>query len=163
MATQRGKLRSIEIAGRPPEDPERAIRREELLRLEIRHCADVMLRLVQWGVTLQIAVATITFYARREIKADLATLHHSQTSLLPWDIHIIGTLFLAMLAAMFTLILWLAQKRRMMYRWRLYDLSDKLIDESRPTKHGNWIYPVMFWSFPLVDILIRAYYSWIVP
>ena len=140
---------------------DRRYRTEELLRTEIRHSADVILKLVQWGVTLQVAVATIIFYGRREIKADLATLHIPTGALLPWEIHLIGTLFLVMLASMFTVLLLLTQRRRVFYRTKLYELDDKLIKEGRPTTYTNWIYPPMFWSFPAVDLIIRVYFAYI--
>jgi hypothetical protein len=131
---------------------------EEFLRDEIRHTADVMLKLVQWGITVEIAVSTLIFYARREIRSDPFLAHLPSGALLPWRVHIIGTAFLTMIAIMFTVLLFLVQRRRMYYRQKLYRLPNKLIDEIEPTKYGNWIYPLMFATFPAFDLAIRAYY-----
>jgi hypothetical protein len=137
---------------------EHGSRTEEILRTEIRHAADVMLNLVKWGITVEIAVSSLIFYARREIRSDAFLSALPKNAPLPWRVYVIGTLFLTMLALLFTILLWLVQRRRMHYRRMLFKLPNKLVDEAAPTKYGSWIYSLMFWSFPAFDLAVRAYY-----
>jgi hypothetical protein len=147
--------RNIEPTSPSPDSKDGdAFKVEKFLRDEIRHEADVILKIVQWGITVETAVLSLIFYARRDIRTDLAT-HVLPNGLLPWRVHLVGTFFLLMIAAMFTILLLLVQRRRMFYREKLYKLPDHLIGEMKPTKFSSWIYPLMFLMFPLFDFVVR--------
>ncbi|MHB8270305.1 hypothetical protein [Bradyrhizobium sp.] len=132
---------------------------EAILREEIRALRELWMRILQWGVTVMIAAGSIIFYARRAIKEDFTVAGKLKLGEpLPLTHHLIGTVFLILLAYVFSVLSGLASRRYRSYFDQLIRKSTSGVDDIIASGHSRWIIPWIFWLFPLFDILLRVYY-----
>jgi hypothetical protein len=116
------------------------------------------MRILQWGITVITGASSIIFYARRSIKDDLvASTALKAGEPLPLKIYLIGTVFLFLLAFVFTVMSGLASRRYRAYVGQLPQFNRSNIAEPTPSGHSLWILPWLFYLFPLFDVLLRIY------
>jgi|SRR5450631_3358170 hypothetical protein len=132
---------------------------EQILREEIRSIREMYFRMIQWGVTVLTAGLTIVFYGRRAFRddfVDAGALKVGQQ--LPFKYYIVGTIFLAMIAFIFSVLTITAIKRLASYRRQLNQLSAPTIVEPPASRFTRWLFPVLFFLFPAFDLAVRIYF-----
>lgn len=135
------------------------INREEMIRVEIRHSMDMMLKVIQWGVTVLIAIQTANYYIRKDfierlIKSKILPEH---SMLLPFKYHVIGTFILIVMALIFY-----GLNYRTSQRYRLYKKELIIYGRSgvKDQKISWWLRPMLqmlFFTFPIMDLGIWIY------
>ena len=139
---------------------------EKFLRDQMRSIIPVTVSLAQWGVAVLLAFQGALFFVRRETKEALGL---GPTELLPLHRYLIGTVILLVIAILFhTLSNWVGRR----YRHHLKEFQNLPIRYPDFYKEKGDLYPfypkdsprviirVLFYFFPLLDILIYAY-SWL--
>ena len=75
--------------------------KEKILREELRVLRDSMLRTMQWAVTILASLQTAIFFVRKSVFQRYVAINHlpnNSASGLPISMHLIGTVFLLMIA-----------------------------------------------------------------
>jgi hypothetical protein len=152
-------------AASPHQSPEAQLRCEEMLRNEVRNYQQLLLRLLQWGVTLIASLQTAVFFIRREMLAALIEANKlpKGTLSLPWKGHLIGTLFVCVAALMFSYLTVRTVLGAQYYREQLKDFSfsgikDLPIADHRGRRKFIRIAIIgMFWVFPVLDTLFWVF------
>lgn len=132
---------------------------EELLSEEVRAASDTGSRMLQWGVTLMITLQTALFFVRQDVVNRLVGAKQLPAgSEVPLQRYFMGTAFLMLIAFILAKL-----TARSLHQYRHY--KEQLIKcrtsgvSDLPIKHtGRWAY-VLYFIFPLVDLLSRGYIS----
>lgn len=134
---------------------ERAQKREEWLRAELLVNRQLINRTVAWGVTVLTAVEGFLCNLRINIKDHLLANHQLQPGqMLPFFRWCVGSLFLAMLATIFSILIRHVQNRHREARQQLAkDSYTGIIESPIPQWLRFWLVFVFF-LFPLVDLII---------
>jgi hypothetical protein len=133
---------------------------EEIVRDELKSLRDLSLRLAQWGVTVLAALQMVLYYVRNDVYARLLEAKAIQPGdLLPAGYYFTGTIFLVIVATIFTLFLYLLTNSYRYYRGLLgNEVSTTVaVPASRLSKVTRYLILLLFYVFPLIDILIRAW------
>jgi hypothetical protein len=131
---------------------------ELILREEIRSIRELWMRILQWGITVITGAGTVVFYARRAIRQDMVDSHVLKLGEpLPFKVYIIGTVFLLLLAFIFTELSKLASSRYRSYVGQLPQINKSGIYDLPGTGKSVWILPWLFYIFPAFDLLLRIY------
>jgi hypothetical protein len=118
---------------------------EAILREEVRALRELWMRILQWGVTVMIAAGSIIFYARRAIKEDfVAAGKLNPGEPLPPKFYLIGTVFLILLAYVFSVLSGLASRRYRSYFDQLIRKATSGVDDIAASGHSRWIIPWIF-------------------
>ncbi len=128
--------------------------KEQWLREEIRTTRATAMNLIQWGVTVLAAIESSLYYARRDVAEHLVKVGSLPANgLLPWPRWFLGTLFLTVIAYIFTSLLRYTQKKHVVYRKQLIGMKPSYSGiEEGPTGSRLHMFPhVMFFLFPLFD------------
>lgn len=131
--------------------------KEELLSEEVRAAGDVASRFLQWGVTLMISVQTALFFVRHEIlSASIDAQKLPKGSELPIGRYIFGTMFLAYLALILSLL-----TARLNAQYRNYKTQLIACRESGsgikdlPIKRKGRLAYALYFSFPVIDLAVK--------
>lgn len=142
--------------------PELQREKEKLLWEELRDLRDVALRLLQWGVTVLASLQTAIFFLRKDVyermlaSKELTPDHH-----LPWNRYLVGTVFLFILASIFTYLLILVGNRYRKLREQLVATNLYQIEHGDAKKSARWVTVLVFFIFPLLDVFVRFYFNFI--
>ena len=136
---------------------------EEVIREELRALREIILKLLQWGVTLLASLQAAFFFLRREYLAyqiDNGMLQKGQP--LPLKGYLGGTVFLFCIAIICTLITSYAGKQFRGYRMLLEEHRTSKINDPasspRTRKTMRVVVYCMFFFFPIVDLIFRLIY-----
>jgi hypothetical protein len=134
---------------------------EELLRDEVRAVSAATQGFVQWGLTLQVSLMTALFFIRKDLAGEYVQAGLIKSGQpLPLDRYLVGTGFLLIIA----LLLWRISLRHAEqyrnYKNQLIDVAARGsgIRELPVIRTGRWM-NLLFFTLPLVDLLIRVYIS----
>lgn len=133
---------------------QRELEQERMLREELRALQFIIVRVMTWGVTVLVSVQTALFFVRRDVAHAEAT--NSVTLEIPLNRYLLGTFFLTLLATIiFRLWLYVSTRLRH-YRKQLENCPSGIIE--LPVRNGSrpWV-ALIFYIFPMVDILARIY------
>lgn len=135
--------------------------KDQILREEIRHVRDLILRLIQWGVTVLIAIMTATYYIRKDILYRLMETEKlpKNTVFLPWGIYGIGTIFLTIVAIIFSLITFVSINRFNNYKNQLLNMKNLDIIEKPSSTIAIIFIIFLYFLFPIIDICVRFYFT----
>jgi len=147
---------------------------EEMLREEIQSLRDVLFRLVQWGVSVLVALQTALYFVRRDVikslidrelapnvtmKQAVETLVKAEKlaaeALLPWWRYIAGTCFLLFVSLVFAGVTIYGTKQ---YRHARSELAKHVTSGITPPQTSNvplMLIVLMFLFFPLFDVFVR--------
>ena len=136
---------------------------EEIIREELRALREIILKLLQWGVTLLASLQAAFFFLRREYltyKVENGLL--PKGSFLPLKAYLGGTVFLFLIAVICTLILSYTGRQFRGYRVLLEKHRTSTIIDPASTPRARNIMRVviygMFFFFPLIDLVFRFVY-----
>jgi hypothetical protein len=132
--------------------------KERWLRKELRATRKLIMTQLQWAVTVLAATELNLYYIRRDIRQHLVDEKIiSPIQLVPFFRWFLGTLFLIVLAYIFSRYSSRLVKRHEMYRKQLHAMNPSYsgIDESIPVggKLAKIFY-YLFYAFPLFDLII---------
>jgi hypothetical protein len=131
---------------------------EQILREEVRSIRDLTFRMIQWGVAVLTATLTILFYGRRAFRDDFVASHVlKEGQQLPLEYYLIGTVFLAMIAGIFSFLTYLAQSRTAFYRRQIPAISTSGIVDPNPQPRARLWLALLYFLFPAFDLLVRFY------
>jgi hypothetical protein len=132
---------------------------EELLSEEVRAAADVGTRILQWGVTLMITLQTALFFVRQDVlKRYIDAGKVPMGSELPLPRYVMGTAFLVIVAFVLAKLTARSMEQYRNYKSQLIKCRTSGVVDL-PIKHtGRWAY-LLYFIFPMVDLLSRAYIS----
>ena len=145
-------------------DLERAKYREQWLRTEIQTVRALTFTLIQWGVTVLVAVQTSLYYLRRDIATHLidgGTLHKGD--IIPWPRWFAGTLFLVFLAVVFSGLVRYLTEKLISYRKQLIAMNPSysgIIEVQPPTTGWTSVTYMLFYVFPLIDQIFYLAFSY---
>lgn len=147
---------------------------EEMLREEIQSLRDVLFRLVQWGVSVLVALQTALYFVRRDVikylidrelapnvtmkqAVDALVNAHKLAAegLLPWRRYIAGTYFLLFVSLVFAGVTIYGTKQ---YRHARGELAKYCTSGIAPPNASNVplaLILLMFLFFPLFDVAVR--------
>jgi len=130
---------------------------EEIIREEMRALREIILKLLQWGVTLLASMQAAFFFLRREYSQTLP-----QGSFLPLRAYLGGTLFLFALAVICTLLLTYMANQYRSY-WELLEehRTSKIKDPEIGPKTRKFMRLAtfgMYFFFPTIDLVFRFVY-----
>jgi len=130
---------------------------EELLSEEVRAAEDVAARMMQWGVTLMISLQTALFFIREDVlKQYVDAGKVPMGSELPLPRYFMGTAFLLIVAIVLSRLTARSIKQYRNYKEQLIKCRPSGVIDL-PIKHtGRWSY-LLYFVFPAVDLLSRAY------
>lgn len=154
--------------------PSECLSKEEMIREEIQSLRDVLFRLIQWGVSVLVALQTALYFVRRDVikslidrelapdvtmKQAVATLVSANKlaveGLLPWKRYIAGTYFLLFVSLIFAGVTIYGIKQ---YRHARSELARHAISGITPPDVSNVplvLIVVMFLFFPAFDVAVR--------
>ena len=137
--------------------------KEEIIREEIRALREIMLKLLQWGVTLLASMQAAFFFLRREYlnyQIDNGLLPRGAA--LPLKAYLGGTVFLLAIAIICTLLLTYVGREFRGYRALLeYHRSSGITDPYRSRRTRGAIRVLtfgMYFFFPAIDLAFRFVY-----
>ena len=132
--------------------------KEDWLRQELRSSRTLMTSLMQWGVAVLAAVESNLYYVRMSVMRHLFDADRLKVDeLLPFPRWLIGTLFLSLLAYIFSQYTKRTVLHHLAYRKQLLSMTPSYsgIEEPIPTGgHINRIHYYLYFAFPLFDILV---------
>jgi hypothetical protein len=150
--------------------------KEEILREETRSLRDLNFRMVQWGVSVLVALQTGLFFVRKEIISNLIdrevtpgeakrvaveSLVHSgklaKGGVLSLKTYLVGTTFLLAVACIFIALTLYVSTRHRFYRDELKGCKEALVGSPEPYTPIRWILMGMFFFFPLFDLVARCF------
>lgn len=136
---------------------------EEIIREELRALREIILKLLQWGVTLLASLQAAFFFLRREyLTYEIDNGLLAKGSFLPLKAYLGGTVFLFLIAVICTLIVSYTGKQFRGYRLLLEKhRSSNIIDPaSSPRARSVMRFVVygMFFFFPVIDLVFRFVY-----
>jgi len=136
---------------------------EEIIREEIRALREIILKLLQWGVTLLASMQAAFFFLRREYltyQIDNGML--ARGSYLPLKAYLGGTGFLFALAMICTIILTYTGKQYRGYQKLLKDHRESDIQDPSTSPRARSAMRVivygMYFFFPIIDLVFRFVY-----
>jgi hypothetical protein len=140
--------------------------KEDWLRQELRANRTLMTGLLQWGVGIIAAVQLNLYYLRMAVVKHLVELKQLQPDeLLPLPRWAMGTLFLVLLAYIFSSYMRRLVDRHVIYRTQLQSMSPSYsgIEEKLPIGNLSRIHYLLFYAFPVLDLVSWAlfYAQWI--
>jgi hypothetical protein len=131
--------------------------------------------MVQWGVSVLVALQTGLFFVRKEIVSNLIdrevtpgaakkvaveSLVHSgklaDGGVLSWKTYLVGTTFLLAVACIFMALTLYVSTRQRFYRAELKRCEEALARSPEPYTPIRWILMAMFFFFPLFDLVARC-------
>lgn len=135
--------------------------KEELLREELRAVADVLMKLLQWGITLMVSLETALFFIRREVL--LGEIQSGRLKpgeeLQPYRYYM-GTAFLCFVAFVMISFTLYNSARYRHYRSQLSQVGDSGITDYVPPRFVRPLIRVLivllYVAFPIIDILVRV-------
>jgi hypothetical protein len=131
--------------------------REEILREEIRALRDVGLRLCEWGITLLATLETALWFVRQELRTTMiATGMLDKASPLPWELYLLGTIFLFLVSGIFIMLMMGVSVTSRGYRRQLVKRIESGIKELPLRKSSRRALVFMFLIIPIVDLCFRA-------
>lgn len=133
---------------------------EEIVREEIRALREILLKLLQWAVTLLASLQAAFFFLRREYLAyqvDNGLL--PKGSFLPLKSYLAGTGFLFSLAVICTLIISYVGSQyrsyqRLLREHRISSINDPTISPKLRGVMRVIVYGILFF-FPVIDLVYR--------
>jgi hypothetical protein len=132
--------------------------KEEIIREEMRAASDMMLKLCQWAVTTLIGLQTAIFFLRSSvIERMLANGELPKGEPLPWNMYLMGTFILAVVAGIFSAMTLLAGKQYRHYHLLLMANNQSGLPVPPPTNLGRILIFALYFTFPLLDILLRTF------
>lgn len=136
---------------------------EEVIREELRSTGDGYMKVWQSGMTLLPALMVALFYFRREtVQSYIAVGKMKVGQMLPIDIYLIGTLFVAVVCVAFCLILRLIGNRYRCYSALLKTECVNALPLPLPSKWGlgRGLFYLTLIVFPLIDVALYLIYQW---
>lgn len=152
--------------------------KEEVLRDEIRSLRDLLFRIIQWGVSVLVAVQTALFFVRKEVVKSLIDREVSPTvttkeafehlvqahqlsngGYLPWQRYLLGTGFLFAVALIFSALTIYGSKQYRHYRQQLIANLESGVTPPELHKTPRRLIVTMYMFFPAFDVLVR----WLLP
>ena len=135
--------------------------REQWLREEIRANRIMILELMKWGVVVLSGVTSSLYFVRRDVAKHLAALGALPSyGTVPPGRWFIGTLFLTMIASIFSVLTTYVMKRHVGYRTQLLKrrLSYSRIQERETGGRIKYLHYFLFFAFPAFDLVLWFYF-----
>lgn len=135
--------------------------KEQWLREELRTCRGQLSSQIQWGITVLTAAGLNLYYIRKDVYAHLIQLNVIKPEeMLPFARWSVGTIFLLVLAWIFSAITSRLAAHHRAYRKQLLDMANdgfSGIKETVPRSSFLHKTPyVLFFSIPIMDFLAWA-------
>lgn len=130
---------------------------EQIIRSEMQSLRSVGFNLCQTGVAICVAVEIILVFIRRHSYERLAGANEG--AYVPWGRFLLGTLFLAIIASIFTGLVLFVRDRYAFYNNLLRGQSEGSVPVPPPGKVGVLGVAAIFFAFPVADLLLRALFS----
>lgn len=134
--------------------------KEEILREEIRSIRGHYLRILQWSIGLLITATTTLYYIRHLMLDSMIKRGaiHSAVPTLPIFLHLVGTIYLFIIATLFFFLSYSLAIKYRRYQNQLIDCCKSGIRES-PISNAWWLTALFYYTFPIFDLLTRVYLS----
>jgi len=130
---------------------------EQIIRSEMQSLRSVGFNLCQTGIAICVAVEIVLVFIRRHSYERLAGA--GEAGFVPWGRFLIGTLFLAIIASIFTVLVLFVRDRYAFYNNLLRGKGEGGVVVPPPSKAGALGVAAIFFAFPVADLLLRAFYS----
>ncbi len=132
--------------------------KEEIIREEMRDIGNFMLKLCQWAVTTLIALQTAIFFLRSAaLDRMLLNGQVPKGAPLPWNVYLMGTFILSVVASLFSGMIILMGNNYRHYHALLIKNNESGLEVPPITNKGRFYVLGIFFIFPAMDILIRMY------
>jgi hypothetical protein len=132
--------------------------REQIIRNEMQSLRSVGFHLCETGVALCVAVEIALVFIRRYSYARLAAMNQA-TLYVPWGRFLMGTLFLIVIASVFTGLVLFVRQRYDFYSNLLARQSESGVPVPPSTNLATLGGIAVFFVFPAADILFRAFFG----
>ena len=134
--------------------------KEKILWDEIRNIREIALKLLQWGVTVLTALQTAIFFFRKDLYQRMIDSQEiTRGHYIPWNRYLIGTVYLFFVATIFSYILVMVGNRYGKIRSQLVETNCYGIQHGDANKVVRYAVLMVFYAFPILDIVIRLYVS----
>ena len=133
---------------------------EEFLRAELRSLREIAFQLCRWGVTVEIGIASVIYFIRRDVWETLTRRGLiAAGSPLPDKNYWMGTLGLLIIASVFSILTLLATVNYWHYQNQLADVSQSGIKPTPKWRQviGLLIVIALYFAFPVLDQALRTY------
>ena len=138
------------------------VERERMLRREVRFMRGATMRVAQWGLTVMIALYTAIGFLRQHVRDQLLGAKQIE----PWQAlpayrYILGTLFLAVAALVFSVLMLRSGRILREYVGQLKNCPSGIADPV-PTNWTRGSMVFLFFAFPLFDVIVNlcVHVSW---
>jgi hypothetical protein len=130
--------------------------KEKILWEEVRGIREITLKLLQWSVTALASLETALFFLRKDIyERMIAAKQLGAGEYVPWDKHLRGTMFLLVVALIFSAMIFLAVGRQRKMRAQLVELNLYQIDYGQPRWWGRPLMLLVPLAFPIMDVVLH--------
>jgi hypothetical protein len=131
--------------------------KEDWIRQELRADRTLMIGLLQWGVGILAVIQLNLYYVRRDVVKYLVDNKKLQPDeMLPFFRWFLGTVFLGLLAYIFTTYMKRIVIRHVAHRKQM-EVDGKSwsgIREEAPIGTLNHLHYLLFWAFPVYDLFV---------
>jgi hypothetical protein len=132
--------------------------REGLIQREMQSLRTAGFWLCQWGVALLVSTElTLAFIRRNSYESLLATKQLAEGQMLPIGRHLLGTILLAVIAAILSAVTLLVARRYRFYRGLLEHSGESGISVAPGTNGITNLIVTMYFVFPVLDLLLWFY------
>ena len=132
--------------------------REQIIRSEMQSLRSVGFHLCETGVALCVAVEIALVFIRRHSYERLAAMNQT-VQYVPWGRFLMGTLFLVVIASVFSGLVLFVKQRYNFYRSLLARQPDSAVPVPPSTKLATLAGVTVFFVFPAADLLLRVFFS----
>jgi len=134
------------------------IEKQKVLWEEFRNSRDMALKIMQWGVTVLVTLQTaIAFFRKDLFERMFASGELLKGQYIPWNRYLLGTIFLFIVASIFTYILFMVGNRYKKTRAQLIKNNIYDIEFGEVGRSARYVILLLFYIFPIVDLLLRLY------
>jgi hypothetical protein len=132
--------------------------REQIIRTEMQSLRSVGFHLCETGVALCVAVEIALVFIRRHSYERLAAMNQA-AHYVPWGRFLMGTLFLVVIASVFSGLVLFVRQRYDFYNTLLPRQSDSVVPVPPSTKLVTLGAITVFFVFPAADFLFRVFFD----
>ena len=132
--------------------------KEGIIRSEMQSLRSVGFQLCQTGIALSVGVEIALVFIRRQSYQRLL-VNNPGAAFVPWGRFLMGTLFLLVIASVFSGLVLFVRERYRFYDDLLVRQTETGVPVPPPTKSASLGVVAVFFAFPVADLLFRALYS----
>jgi hypothetical protein len=129
--------------------------KEELIHEEMQSLRAVGFKLVQWGIAVLVLIELTLAFIRRIGFDSMAAKQPLGVPLLPFERHLLGTILILAVAAIFAILTTIVSRRFRFYSNLIRNDNESIVPV--PVDADGRLLIAMFAVFPVLDLLLWPY------